>query len=385
MQNSLRYFAMKSLRNEDSVKSKYYRIKLKTLGPIFIGSGEKLNKKEYIYNPSKKTVIIPDFVKMYEDIKKNNHEKDFQKFIMGYNKDLYKWLCDYGYNESIYSKWTRYTLDCGDAILEKGKTSEVLSFVKDPYNIPYIPGSSLKGMLRTILLSNDILNNRLYDSYASKLKNDSKYPKGNYYLSNNIREIETECYNILDKNSKVKENAVNDIMSGVIISDSKPLKVDDLVLCQKCDKHTDGNVRNLPILRECIKPGVTIEFNMEIREETGITKDIITDAVKNFSELYYKNVISKYDRNIKTSSDMVWLGGGVGFHSKTVINALFKNYEDGFNVTDNIMKNTLNRNYFKHKHNHDYREMVSPHILKVTKYKGIMYQMGCSKMEIVDL
>lgn len=33
------------------MKSKYYKIKLKTIGPIFIGSGAKLSKKEYIYNP----------------------------------------------------------------------------------------------------------------------------------------------------------------------------------------------------------------------------------------------------------------------------------------------------------------------------------------------
>ena len=43
----------------------------------------------------------------------------------------------------------------GEKIL-KGETIEVLSFVKDSYNLPYVPGSSLKGMLRTILLENDI-------------------------------------------------------------------------------------------------------------------------------------------------------------------------------------------------------------------------------------
>lgn len=368
------------------MKSKYYKIKLKTIGPIFIGSGAKLSKKEYIYNQFDKKVIVPDFTKMYKNIKENNYEKDFQKFIVGEDKSLYKWLEDYKYDEKDYSKWTKYILDCGDAILEKDNTLEVLSFIKDSYNLPYVPGSSLKGMLRTILLENDILNNSKYGTYAEKLKKDSKWNSSGkkYYLRNNIRNIEVECYNSLEKNKKDKKDAVNDIMSGVIISDSKPLKVDDLVLCKKCDMNIKGNIKNLPLLRECIKPGVTIEFDMEIKNETGITKDIIMEAVNNFDDIYYKYVISKYPNTRKPISNTVWLGGGVGFHSKTIINALFSNYDDAFQVTDNIMKKTLGNNYRKHKHNYDDREMVSPHILKVTKYNGITYQMGCSQIEILE-
>lgn len=376
------------------MKSKYYKIKLKTIGPIFIGSGAKLSKKEYIYNPfdKEKKVVIPDFIKMYKDIKANRHEKEFQKFIMSENKDLYKWLKDYKYDEKDYSKWTKYVLDCGDAILKKGETIEVLSFVKDSYNLPYVPGSSLKGMLRTILLENDILKNDKYGRYAENVKKDSRNEsvRRKQYLSNNIIDIEAECYNSLEKNKKDKEDAVNDIMSGVIISDSKPLRLDDLVLCQKCDMNIKGNIKNLPVLRECIKPGVTIEFDMEIKNETGITKDIIMEAVNNFDDIYYKYVISKYPNTRKPIANTVWLGGGVGFHSKTIINALFSNYDDAFQVTDNIMYKMLSNKkdyknlYKKHHHYLDKYNKVSPHIFKVTKYNGITYQMGCSQIEILE-
>ena len=59
--------------------------------------------------------------------------------------------------------------------------------------MPYIPGSSLKGMLRTILLSSDIINNS--DKY-SEAGRDMSYNIGKTasrkrYLSGDIKTIET--------------------------------------------------------------------------------------------------------------------------------------------------------------------------------------------------
>lgn len=49
----------------------------------------------------------------------------------------------------------KYTENVGDRSEEKGRL-QIMTCVTDPYGNPYIPGSSLKGMLRTILLSKDI-------------------------------------------------------------------------------------------------------------------------------------------------------------------------------------------------------------------------------------
>jgi len=51
-----------------------------------------------------------------------------------------------------YLPWVKYRLSCGNFLLEKNAIN-VFECIKDSYNNPYIPGSSLKGMLRTILLS----------------------------------------------------------------------------------------------------------------------------------------------------------------------------------------------------------------------------------------
>lgn len=43
---------------------KHYRMMIKAIGPIHIGDGQKIGKKEYIYLRSKRRVFVPDLRKM---------------------------------------------------------------------------------------------------------------------------------------------------------------------------------------------------------------------------------------------------------------------------------------------------------------------------------
>ena len=51
-----------------------------------------------------------------------------------------------------------YVVESGDLQLEK-KQMHIMACTVDPYGNPYVPGNSIKGMLRTILLYADILKN----------------------------------------------------------------------------------------------------------------------------------------------------------------------------------------------------------------------------------
>lgn len=75
-----------------------------------------------------------------------------------------------------------------------------------------------------------------------------------------------QTFHTLEKEKVKKENAVCDELSGLRISDSRPLYVQDLILCQKIDKGMDGNNQILPIFRECLKPEIKIYFDMTIDE-----------------------------------------------------------------------------------------------------------------------
>lgn len=95
---------------------------------------------------------------MYYFLQKNNLAEEYEKFMLNdKSKDLGYWLREHKIKNEDINKWTKYELDCGDAIFEN-KKMEIIPFIKDAYDKPYIPGSSIKGMLRTILLCYDILN-----------------------------------------------------------------------------------------------------------------------------------------------------------------------------------------------------------------------------------
>ena len=131
---------------------KEYRIRLITKGPVFIGNGQEYYKKEYIIDRRNSRVMIPKVNEMYAYLKKRGLARDFEEFMLHDRyHDLGGWLREKRVPDSDRNQWIRYSMDCGDAISEKGL--HVMQCIKDAYGNPYIPGSSLKGMLRTILLS----------------------------------------------------------------------------------------------------------------------------------------------------------------------------------------------------------------------------------------
>ena len=88
-------------------------------------------------------------------------------------------------------------------------------------------------------------------------------------------------------------------------------------------------------------------------------------------------------RNSQSADQMfdetVFLGGGSGFVSKTVIYSLLGEREGVQAVKDIFDKTYVPK---EHKHYKDCRLGVSPHVLKCTKYCGKTYMMGQCKFKI---
>ena len=151
---------------------KHYQMELKAIGPVHIGSGKKLLKKEYIYRWRRGIVLIPDETALIDGLRKYHVEDKFIDYILrGSNyKDLGGWLDDQGIPRTEYEQWVSYRLEGGDILAERSKGIDVLTCLKDNYRKPYIPGSSIKGMFRTILLAAELLKrNRNYSASGSKV------------------------------------------------------------------------------------------------------------------------------------------------------------------------------------------------------------------------
>ncbi len=361
-----------------------YTIELKALGPVFVGSGKALSKKEYLFkgdaNNPYSSIQVLDINKLYNFLTKKNLGTKFEDFMLNDRRDLRRWLNDNRINQREVNGLIRYELPCGDTSLERGTSAQIMECMKDPYGKPYIPGSSVKGMLRTILLSYVIDSKKSdYEYLKRKLKEESdREGYRNTFLNKETRDLEVKAFYTLNRQEGV--NAVNDVLSGMIVSDSDPLEMKNVILCQKIERHVDGTSKSLNILRECIAPGTVIRVPLAIDTKIcPFTETDLLDAVNHFIDVYNESFVSGFKGVAGVRDDRVFLGGGAGFVSKTVIYPLYGKKE-GIEVAQNVFQATLpHKIASQHKHYKDSHYGASPHILKCTRYGGKLYQMGlCS-------
>lgn len=368
----------------------HYTITLHTEGPVFIGSGRTIGKKEYIYNKHTNKVHIPNIEKMFAYFSKRKLLPKYEEYLLSGKSDFVYWLQDNGIDEREYRTWIAYTIDSGDAVIEQKSKKEILTSIKDSYGCPYIPGSSLKGALRTALLGAvAVQRNERFAHEREQLRHTNMNDKPIYVarnLQNTAMQVEQRMFNRLkrneERNEKRKADAVNDMMCGLRIGDSEPLSADDLTLCQKIDVTVEGHERALPIFRECIKPDTEIRFPITIDPRYfPYSPKQVMQAATIFAQNYDKCFLNAFPLNGISGGGNLYLGGGCGYVSKTVSYPLLGN--DSVKLVSDIINSTLNREAKnKYKHRDDKNKGVSPHMLKCTRYDGRLYEMGACTLSI---
>lgn len=365
---------------------KEYHVVIRTVGPVFIGSGREIGKKEYIFLDKGK-VGITDMQLLYQQMVKKHKQNEFEDYILSDDRlGLTDWLKKNKlFDKDVYNI-VNYQLDSGDALVERIRGIQVLECIKDGYGKPYVPGTTLKGMFRNIFLSNDILENPdKYKKYKSEIENEVLSADSNRkvnrksFLKKQIENIEAAAFRTLGRGEpRDEKSAINDIMQGFIVSDSEPLSVDDLVLCQSVMLHKDGRETKLPILRECIKPDTDICFTITVDESVcKIDRDMIINAIKAVTGNYFRIFQKSFPSAPKLASNNIVIGGGGGYASKTVIYSLFPD-KKGVDIVANIFDKTGVPRI--HKHYKDNSLGVSPHTLKGTYYQKKLHQMGLCKL-----
>ncbi len=148
------------------------KLQVKTLSPLHIGNGEKYNGLSYVEDifSSPKKVFMVDF----DRIKKLLNEKDLESFVNWVvSEDHPSWFkfCKFGLNkpqlQNEFKKNSTYTLY--NYSTEK-YLRDIDCFIKQN-NKTYIPGTEIKGAIRTAVAYNLLQKNTYWEWLKSELRN----------------------------------------------------------------------------------------------------------------------------------------------------------------------------------------------------------------------
>ena len=365
----------------------YYTLTLETLGPVHIGNGSSLTKLDYIYSSESKTVYILESMKLFRGLQQYGLLQIFEKGLSR-NMSMTDFVTKNSVPEKAYSKWAASSYSVKGIDLKRGQW-EIQSFMKDAYGMPYIPGSSLKGALRTAIETAIILQKQkemsgITEKVSAEINQahqdfkDRKRVNMKRLLNRENQTITTNVFHTLSRKEKKPDDMLNDRMAGLMFSDSRPIALDQLTLCQKLDVFLQDE-RTLPILRESLKPGTKLTFDVTIDSNLfGFSiRDILdagADAFRLYDERFRQAFIDALPAEINPEQEMyLYLGGGTGFWHKTVLNALYEKMDDGAIQTAKL----LDMQFPKAKHvSFAEREQISPKTIKAAEYQGSLYEMG---------
>ena len=398
---------------------KRYRMKITALGPIHVGDGKKLKKIEYIYDKQNNRVFVLDTTKTYSFLEKEGKLCRFQEYILSPEKDRYKdednskdifsFLLKENISKEIWESWKSY--DYGITVREDKRLNEIHSFAKDANGNPYIPGSSIKGMIRTALLAYLVGNKveggdeegmflyRKIDKQQiqytlSKAKRES-IVVGKRDLRKESVELEALAFHQLELRNGIRmenqRNAVCSIFRGLLVRDSQPLSLKDLDLAQKVDLFSENARRRDPsisqynkeetnsisMFREVLRPGTEIYFDLILDSKVfPYSLDTILAALDYFNEQCYYYHYKHFQRPT-LEKGIVWLGGGAGYCTKTVSYPLLQ--EEGLDFVSAILAKN-----FSNYHDRDKELGVSPRTTPIFTQSNHTYDQGMGKIELVE-
>jgi CRISPR-associated protein Csm5 len=314
----------------------------------------------------------------------------YQAFLLDKNsRDIATFFYNNNVKPQDYQQFVDYIID--GEMIQKEQLRDVQLFVKDNRGNPYIPGSSLKGAIRTALL-----NAKLYmekgknsdaraEQWLQELQLLQKRDLNGGKMAAKTKNAEMQILHRLELPDTNTRDAVNSAMRGISVSDSTPIAKEQLMLAQKLDYSIAGKPQLLPISRECLRPGTTCQFTITIddamAEKTKWTMEQILGAVRLHQQgqqkYFYRHFKGHEQQDITNQQTILWLGGGVGFANKTINQAAL-----GSQNTLKFNSQLLGKLFREGNHDKDQELGISPHMQKMARYKGKLYRMGQCRLEV---
>ena len=341
------------------MKTEYrtFQFSLLAMAPIHIGSGEKYTSREFIYE--KGYFYFSDMGKFYNRMVEKGYDQKFERFLQetkpnARNNRLISFLDDNRISNRDFGGYriveTGLEIEKNNRDSKLGTINEVAKFIRDPFGSPYIPGSSLKGAIRTILMNtNPDWNNKNAVDFRGRGPKENK--------------------KMIPWGAK-KGQEFNDLFNAIRVSDSKPFNNEQIILVQKWDYSAKSlTAKPLPLYREAIVPLTRINFTITTTtKEAGILIEELGQRAQAFYKEYKEFFLSDFPEN-KIQLNLqypIYLGAGSGAWTKTL-----------FQQADGILQKRYSRMKTK---------MVGKGVLKLTKapMKSVKTTQGPRKLIMND-
>ena len=334
-------------------KLKRYKMNLTTLSPVFIGGGNfsDLSQLQYVLSGSELKIL--DESKFMKFLKNTNLLDKFINYVSTpqYNKNnkpisptLSNWI-----NQNFPKKDLDIYSRIDEVEIESRRNlNYVRSFIKTSNGRPYIPGSSIKGAIKTAMLSHLIKN----DGLEQKKAEDFLKEQMKFIQISDTKSLPNSC--LMYRQTAHQQ----------LISDSKSIKRNGYLKIDYKLMNVDND------LKEILKEGLICTFYITIEDNFKYTiEDILNILNKFYTEVYDENKelnnLSKIFKTVITVKDCspnINIGGQSGFNTKVILKALSANEIDYIKRK----KESLNSIKSSRKHKHD-ETFIAPRCLRVVQ------------------
>lgn len=374
---------------------------LTIVSPTNIGGPEKLTTKDYMYNYDAGEVYLLNNYEWFRFLARHNKLAEFELYmqdemIRPNGRTMYDWAK----NAIGASQLTKDTLRSAigsimkSSIYNKGRKNslnDITPQIRGANGDVYIPGSSIKGVIDSAIISHMLRNNKVFRSNVQrelrkvldvyKRKNARSLFKDIFKMVNLA--ILKHIHVLTNNEGKPFKGILASAFRGISISDAMPMGVIKTEVLKKEDSCIDEDgTHAISVHRECILPNqkfsFTVTLDTAMTKEIGITSiDQVLDILQEDFDVTHKLLASKFKKVSPSVFKALepanaYIGSNTGFIQKTIIMAAFTDDEK---TGIDIIRAILDVNFQKAKHDSK-DKFMAPRAIKLVKWNGNYYEMG---------
>jgi len=377
------------------------QLSLTIVSPTNIGGSETLTTKDYMYNYDAGEVYLLNNYEWFRFLARHNKLAEFEIYMQNEmvrpnGRTMYDWAK----NTIGLSQLTKDVLGSAigsiikSSIYNEGRKNslnDITPQIRGANGEVYIPGSSIKGVIDSAIISHMLRNNKAFRSNVQrelrkvldvyKRKNAGSLFKDIFKMVNQA--IIKHIHVLTNNDGKPLKGILASAFRGISVSDAMPMSAIQTEVLKKEDScvNEDGT-HEISVHRECILPNQKFFFTLTL--DTAITKGIGITSVDQVLEILQEDFDATHEllsSKFKKVSPSIfkalepanaYIGSNTGFVQKTIIMAAFTDNEE---TGIDIIRAILDVKFQKAKHaNKDH--FMAPRAIKLVKWNGHYYEMG---------